>query len=115
MSIDPPETTSSKKAQCMKLIGISRIDIITDPCLVGRFFPAHWKRTTCFERFSGIKIRRLNQMSYNVIYTVNRTVSTVAAIKESVPSDHNIVLLNTLDPIARAEPVSPVISCIPTD
>lgn len=57
----------------------------------------------------------LKQMGCKVIYIANRTASNAAAIKESMPSDYNIVLLNTLDDVARAEPVSLVVSCIPAD
>lgn len=56
-----------------------------------------------------------HKMGCKTIYIANRTISNAEAIKESMPSDFNIVVLKNSQDAASADPVSLVVSCIPAD
>lgn len=57
----------------------------------------------------------LKQMGCTKIYMMNRTASKVHEIKEQLPREYNIEVLETLDQVKQAEPVSLVVSCVPAD
>lgn len=56
----------------------------------------------------------LKQLGCQKIYMINRTVSKLTPIKESLP-DFNIEILDSAEAVASAEPVSLVVSCVPAD
>ena len=57
----------------------------------------------------------LHQMGCKKIYMVNRTTSKLHEIKSSLPLDFNIEVLETVDQVEAADPVSLVVSCVPAD
>lgn len=57
----------------------------------------------------------LHQMGCNKIYMVNRTASKVHEVKNSLPAEYNIEVLETTEQAEQAEPVSLVVSCVPAD
>lgn len=57
----------------------------------------------------------LHGMGCKKIYMINRTASKLTELKESLPSDYNIEILDTVDDVENAEAVSLVVSCVPAD
>lgn len=57
----------------------------------------------------------LHAMGCKKIYMVNRTVSKIEEIKNLMPQDYNIVILDTIEQVQAAEAISLVVSCIPAD
>lgn len=57
----------------------------------------------------------LNQMGVTKIYMLNRTVSKVKDIKDSLPKEFNIEVMETLEDIKASDPVTLAVSCVPAD
>lgn len=57
----------------------------------------------------------LHQMGCKKIYMLNRTASKIHDIKNSLPKEYNIEVLDTDEAVNQAEPVSLAMSCIPAD
>lgn len=57
----------------------------------------------------------LNKLGCKQIYMINRTTSKLSDIKDTLPSEFNIVILDSAESVAAAEPVSLVVSCVPAD
>lgn len=57
----------------------------------------------------------LNHMGCKKIYMVNRTSSKLYDIKELLPAEFNIEVLETIEQVDAADPVSLVVSCVPAD
>lgn len=57
----------------------------------------------------------LNHMGCKKIYMVNRTSSKVYEIKDLLPADFNIEVLESIEQVDAAEPVSLIVSCVPAD
>lgn len=57
----------------------------------------------------------LHKMGCKKIYMVNRTASKLYDIKDSLPADFNLEILETKEQVDAAEPVSLIVSCVPAD
>lgn len=57
----------------------------------------------------------LNHIGCKKIYMVNRTASKLHDIKSLLPADFNIEVLETVEQVEAAEPVSLIVSCVPAD
>ncbi|ODV63497.1 pentafunctional protein ARO1p [Ascoidea rubescens DSM 1968] len=57
----------------------------------------------------------LKSMGVKKIYILNRTVSKLVDIKNSFPEDYNIEVLQSVKDAKKAETVSLVVNCIPSD
>lgn len=57
----------------------------------------------------------LNHIGCKKIYMVNRTASKLYDIKSLLPAEFNIEVLDTIEQVEAAEPVSLVVSCVPAD
>lgn len=55
----------------------------------------------------------LYRMGCKKIYMINRTSSKLQEVKDTLPSDFNIHILETFEEASNAEPVSLAVSCIP--
>lgn len=57
----------------------------------------------------------LHKLGCKKIYMINRTQSKLLDIKNSLPAEYNISILESKESIASANPVSLVVSCVPAD
>lgn len=57
----------------------------------------------------------LHEMGCQTIYMMNRTSSKLYDIKNSLPALFNIEILESVDQVDAAKPVSLVVSCVPAD
>ncbi|SGZ54467.1 CIC11C00000003898 [Sungouiella intermedia] len=57
----------------------------------------------------------LHHMGCKKIYMVNRTSSKLHEIKKLLPAEFNIEVLETVEQVEAADPVSLIVSCVPAD
>lgn len=57
----------------------------------------------------------LHHMGCKKIYMANRTASKVHEIKAALPEEYNIEVLETIEQVEAAKPVSLIVSCVPAD
>lgn len=57
----------------------------------------------------------LHQLGCEKIYMINRTSSKLFEIKDLLPKDFNIEVLETIEQVESASPVSLIVSCVPAD
>lgn len=57
----------------------------------------------------------LHDIGCKKIFMINRTVEKLESIKAAFPAEFNIEIIDSLEQIEESEPVSIVVSCIPSD
>ncbi|KAG2733052.1 hypothetical protein G9P44_004042 [Scheffersomyces stipitis] len=57
----------------------------------------------------------LHQLGCKKIYMLNRTVSKIQEIQKNFPAEYNIEILDSVEAVEAAQPISLIVSCIPAD